>query len=110
MGEQISIFDIIESEEELDEIGLPDFHYLTEEQIVNIVADAIGIPFKRIDFGYQAHYNNSVLDVHLSHYTCDDQEGEPFISCDFYNKKKHYGAGVPCDSLEDAIAFFKKYK
>lgn len=74
--EQITIFDFVAPE-------IPDFHNLTEEQIVNVIADAVGLDFKKRDFGrfvaYEAAYKNSVIDVYVSHYTCYDREGEPFI-------------------------------
>lgn len=105
--EQITIFDFVAPE-------IPDFHNLTEEQIVNVIADAVGLDFKKRDFGrfvaYEAAYKNSVIDVYVSHYTCYDREGEPFISCGFWNKKMLSGASIPADSLQEAIQFFKKHK
>ena len=105
--DQVSIFDIMEVE-------FPDFRTLEEAEVVDIIGRSIGVSFDKVDLGrfieYRAEYKNSVIDVHVSHYTCYDREGESFISCSFWNKKQMSGAGVPCDSLDEAIEFFKKYR
>lgn len=102
---QMTIFDFVKVED-------PDFHDMTEEEVVDYIGQRIGLEFKKYDLGrfieYRSVYKNSTIDIHISHYTCHDREGEAFIACSFWNKKQMSGAGIPADSIEEAIAFFKK--
>lgn len=52
------------------------------------------------------------INIHISHYTCPDREGQEFISCGYDHHKGEdlHGHGSPCDSLEDVFKFMDYIK
>lgn len=99
--DQMTIFEVIP-------VAETDFRDLTEEEIVRAIENSTGLVFKYnkiLGNGfYEAIVGTKEYEVHLSRYT---QTNEPFISCSYWNKKILGGCSVPCDSLSDAIEFFK---
>lgn len=100
--EQVTIFDVIPVPE-------LDFRDLTIEEIAREIANATGLVFKqsRNSDTLVAIEGPKEFDIHLSRYTLNN---EPFISCSYWNKKKLEGCGFPCDSLNEAIQFFRERK
>lgn len=107
--DQITIFEIIEPNAE------PDFTQMTLKQIAEHIGERTGlhfIPDTRFhgEFNeYIAYYTNTLFfTVRLDNYmTGDERQGKPFISVEYECKKTHSGGGSPCDSLQEAISFFK---
>lgn len=107
--EQITIFEIVEPSTE------PDFTQMTLKQIADHISERTGlhfIPDTRFhgEFNeYIAYYTNTLFfTVGISHYmTGDERQGKPFISVGYECKKTRSGGGRPCDSLQEAISFFK---
>ncbi|MBR6984121.1 MAG: hypothetical protein IKH75_11480 [Ruminococcus sp.] len=107
--DQITIFEIIEPNTE------PDFMQMTLKQIAEHIGERTGlhfIPDTRFhgEFNeYIAYYTNTLFfTVGLDNYmTGDERQGKPFISVEYECKKTHSGSGSPCDSLQEAISFFK---
>lgn len=99
---QMTIFDMVSVDE-------TDFRFLTIEDIVSRIENATGLVFERVGDTdvYKAKVKYKEFDVHLSRYVFNN---EPFISCGYWNKKELEGCGYPCDSLSDAIQFFRKRK
>jgi len=61
---------------------------------------------------YIAYYTSKVFfTIGISHYTTlDERHGKPFLSVGYENRHNGYsGSGRPCDSLEEAIGYFKSY-
>lgn len=52
------------------------------------------------------------INIHISHYTAKDREGQEFISCGYDHHKGEdlHGHGSPCDTLEDVFRFFDYIK
>jgi len=98
--EQLSIFDFIKPETTTRDLDL-----MTEADMVEAVKAATGINFVYCDplWGYVAKIGKFKYDVHFSNYSIDDHRR--FISCGYGNNMG--GAGSPCDSLEEAVQFFK---
>lgn len=107
--DQITIFEIIEPNTE------PDFTQMTLKQIADHISERTGlhfIPDTRFhgEFNeYIAYYTSTLFfTVGISHYmTGDERQGKPFISVEYECKKTRSGGGRPCDSLQEAISFFK---
>lgn len=107
--DQITIFEIIEPNAE------PDFTQMTLKQIADHIGERTGlhfIPDTRFhgEFNeYIAYYTNTLFfTVGLDNYmTGDERHGKPFISVEYECKETHSGGGSPCDSLQEAISFFK---
>ena len=98
---QISIFDFINVE--LEE--------LPEEDMVARIGSAIGVVFQKDKFfdDYRAKVGRSVLSVEYQRYdTLDEKNGMRFIGCGV--QERNCGAGSPCDSVQEAIAWFMKRK
>lgn len=93
-----------------------DFHNMTEAEMVDYVGKAIGLTFTYNDFfeRYEVKVKGIkkrfVLDIHYDHYSTswksDDANGGLFISVGY--DYSHGGGGSPCDSLEEAIDYFKR--
>lgn len=98
---QLSIFDFIE-----DPTTATALDNMSEPDMVEAVKQATGIDFKYRDdlWGYVAKIKDIQYTVHFSNYTMLDNN-DRFISCGYGNNKG--GAASPCDSLEEAVQFFK---
>ena len=101
MEGQLSIFDFLDDDPA--EMSLDD---LPEEEMVKIVGNSIGVNFTyRDDFwGYEAKYKKLKFELHYSNYRLSDNTAR-FISAG-YNYSKG-GAGSPCDSIQEAVNFFR---
>lgn len=99
--EQLTIFDYIEPE-----IPKTDLDDLPETDMVEALRAATGISFVYRDplWGYEATIGKFKYSVHYSNYSIDDHRR--FISCGYGNNMG--GAASPCDSLDEAIEWFKK--
>lgn len=97
---QMNIFDFLTPLE----IPLDD---LPEDEMVKMIAEATGLDFKYIDdfWGWQFKKQNVTFSVHYSNYNMTDSTAR-FISTGFDTLKQ--GVGSPCDSIEEAIRFFKR--
>lgn len=109
---QMTIFDYLEEE------PAPDFKTMTDEAIAEYIGQKLGVRFQwsqifeeytaKVPGSYRGKRVNMMLSVHTSTYNLKDdaKNGQHFISCDIsYNGG---GAGSPCDSLEEAVRFFRK--
>ena len=111
--DQMTIYDLLPDEPR------PDFHTMTEEQVANYLSDVLGVTFTWNDHleEYTAHLNTQnygkfFLEFHLSKYNTkasvsSEKNGKTFLSCGAI--WTHGGSGSPCDSLEEAIKFYKRY-
>lgn len=99
--DQITIYDLLE-----DDPIVSDFLGMTIEEIAGYIGEKIGLTFEYNSFfdEYQARYKGIIFDLNLSTYSAT---GIPFISVGYENKKEHSGGGRPCDSIEEAIRYFK---
>jgi hypothetical protein len=88
---------------------------MTEEQVANYLSDVLGVTFTWNDHleEYTAHLNTQnygkfFLEFHLSKYSSTgEKNGKTFLSCGAIWTCG--GSGSPCDSLEEAIKFYKRY-
>lgn len=85
---------------------------ISEEEMVQRVGEAVGVVFTWNDFlkEYQAKIKGYTLSVEYDRYIVDDEtgKGRRFIGVGFM--KKNEGAAGPCDSIDEAIKWFKKRK
>jgi len=98
--EQMSIFDFMEIEK------TSDLDAMSEADMVQAVKEATGIDFKFKDdlWGYVANIGKVQFEVKYSNYSIDDHRR--FISVGYGTKTS--GVSGPCDSLQEAIQFFKR--
>ena len=91
---QMSLFDNLET--------------LPEEDMAARIGDALGIKFTYRDafWGWEYKKKNTVLRIEYARYSIDDHRKH--IGCSINHKTS--GAAVPCDSVEEAIEWFKKYR
>ena len=102
---QLTIFDILKPEN-------VDIDSLPESDMVQKVSDAIGISFTYNSWfdEYMAKLKKQKLELSLcySTYTATDRIGQRFISVGYSTKQgDHAGGGRPCDTIEEAIKYFK---
>jgi len=107
---QLTIFDVIEPE-------CQDWHDMSLKEIAAYIGNKAGLNFIP-DTRYYGEFNEYIayytskafFTIGISHYTTlDDRHGKPFLSVGYENKKDQSGSGRPCDSLEEAIGYFKSY-
>ena len=102
---QLSIFDMLTPDAtELDK--------MTEADMVQKISNAIGISFyySHVFNEYIAKLPKQKLELSLcySTYTATDRIGRRFISVGYSTKRgDHAGGGRPCDTIEEAIKYFK---
>ena len=107
MDGQLSIFDIMPKEDDVDR----DLETLPEDEMITLIKTHTGLPFEvdniQIDKNtlYSCKRKGLKFSVHYSRFTIEPYS--KFISCGYSYKTG--GVGAPCDSLEKAIAFFVKY-
>lgn len=107
--DQMTIYDLLPDEPR------PDFHTMTEEQVANYLSDVLGVTFTWNDHleEYTArlntpNYGKFFLEFYLSKYSSTgEKNGKTFLSCGAI--WTHGGSWSPCDSLEEAIKFYKRY-
>ncbi len=100
VNEQLSIFDYIDSE-------YPDIHDINEEDMVKIIGREIGASFTydtRLGEWF-ARIGKLKLTLEYSYYNLKDNH-DLFISCGYSYRTS--GGGAPRDTIQDAIAWFKK--
>lgn len=99
---QMSIFDFLEpAGSALDD--------LPESEMVRQIADATGLDFRFIDgfWGWKAEVKKVSFYVHYSNYNMDGIN-DRYIGVGWHTTTQ--GASGPCDSLQEAIEFFKAAK
>lgn len=104
--DQMTIFDL------LDEGQEKDFRTMNIEEIADYIGRKIGAKFV---YGhditeYAATKDKVYMTVEIDHYeTNDERHGQPFIGVSYQllNDPGHAGGGAPCDSLEEAVNYFK---
>lgn len=98
---QMTIFDFLEAPGELDTIP--------EEDMVEQIGAAIGAAFTYNSFfdEYQAKIGKITLTLEYNNYFEEVDNGARFISCGIGTQ--HEGTGSPCDSISDAIEFFRTH-
>lgn len=108
MKGQMSIFDFLPQQAEH-----PDFHNMTEAEMVDYVGKVLGVKFKRNDF--LNHYEYMVnkkrkfrLELEYGHYWTEDHRNGALYVGVGYNYT-HGGGGCPCDSLESAINYLRMH-
>ena len=109
MGYQLSFFDLP------GVINYPDWHNMTIEQISMLIGEQLGIRFSP-DTRFNGEFNEFIAykskkefyTIGIDHSeTCDERSGQAFIGVDYDNGIKHLGCSKPCDSIEEAIEFFR---
>ena len=100
MDGQLSIFDFLAPKE----TSLDD---LPESEMVKAISDATGIKFKYRDsfWGWQAKIKGVTYSVQYDNYWLDDNKRR-FIGADWNTTTQ--GASRPCDSIQEAISFFRR--
>lgn len=102
MDGQMDIFDYLKPS---DKVSLED---MPEEEMVRRVGTAVGLDFKydKVLEDWRCKVKDVTFDIHFSRISV-----EPFtryISCGWSRKTE--GCGSPCDSIRQAVEFFKKGK
>lgn len=99
---QMSIFDFLEP------VGST-LDNLPESEMVKAISDATGINFKYRDsfWGWQAKIKGVTFSVQYDNYRLEDNKRR-FIGADWNTTIQ--GAASPCDSIQEAIEFFKAAK
>lgn len=100
MDGQMTIWDWIKPD-------YPDFKSLSHDEVVGIISDATGIPFKFRDsfWGWQAKIGRIRYELEFSTYMGTDK---PFISCGY--DIGNGGGGAPCDNIQEAVDWFNDKK
>ena len=86
-----------------------DLDALSEEEMVERISDATGLMFIYNDYleRYEARLSkHDKFSVRFDNYAESVKGGARFIGCDY--DYHNGGCGQPCDSLDEAIKFFKK--
>lgn len=102
MNGQMSIFDFLKpAERTLDDIP--------ESEMVWQIANATGLDFRFVNdfWGWQAKVKKVTFSVQYDNYHMDDNKRR-FIGADWNTTAQ--GSSRPCDSLQEAIEFFKAAK
>ncbi len=106
--EQMTLFDIM-APEDID----TDIENMTTAAAARLIGEALGVSFKPTDYEteHEARPSKKLkLTVHMCRYSmCTDDEagqGKAFIGVGFSYGTS--GGGAPCDSIESAIAYFRK--
>lgn len=104
MIDQITIFDML-LKDDLEK----DINDLTEREMADIIGKTIGVEFKYDEYQkqYVAQIGRLTFTVHYSNYKIDDFRR--FISSG-WNWKMIEGAGIPADSMKEAVDFFNSAK
>lgn len=102
---QMSIFDL------MDRIVLED---MSEEEMIAEVMRSTGLEFKLQEYpGYKTTIHEYECKYKGAKFTCNYSkyfdDGARFISCGYSRRKNYEGAGSPCDSIDEAVDFFKFY-
>ena len=97
---QLSLWDIVPPNNQ-------DFQLISHDETVRLISEAVGLDFKyRDDFwGYEAKKGKVRMSIEFSHYRGINND-KPYIGCDINTNTA--GCSSPCDSIEEAIQFFKK--
>lgn len=98
---QMSIFDFLKPDAR-------DIDKLPENEMVSVISNATGIPFKWSDGSgeYQAKIGKCNYRVRYGNYNLPDDKAR-YISCGYSMQTGDMrGAGAPCNSLDGAIKFF----
>ena len=79
---------------------------LPESEMVKMITDATGLKFRFIDsfWGWQVKERGVLFSVQYDNYLVDDKRR--FIGADW--NANHQGQCSPCDSVQEAIDFFRK--
>lgn len=109
---QLTIFDVIEPE-------CQDWHDMSLKEIASYIGNKAGLNFIP-DTRYHGEFNEYIayytskafFTIGISHYTTlDDRHDKPFISVEYENRHNGFtGSGRPCDTLDEAINYFKSIK
>ena len=108
MGYQLTIFDVLTERS-------PEWTEMTLKQIASYVSEHTGLNFIP-DTRYHGDFNIYIA-YHTSKYfftlgistylELDGIAGSPFISVGYENKQELSGGAAPCDTLEDAVEWFR---
>ena len=108
MSYQMTIFDILnETKPEWTDMSLKQIAaYISDQTGLNFIPDT---RFHRAFDGYIAYYTSKLFfKLGLGRYrTNDERHNQPFISVGYDDKKDLSGGGAPCDTLEEAIEYFR---
>lgn len=87
-----------------------DINAISEEEAVRLIGGAVGLNFinRGFPFGWVAGDKKLSFSVHYSNYSIGDKRR--FIACgyDYHKNGDIGGSGRPCDTIEEAIVFFRK--
>lgn len=102
--QQMTVWDLLPPER-LEDIPEPD--------MVKRIGNAIGVTFRRNAFmEYEAKIRKLILTVEYDRYfaSCESDEatGDLFVGVGIEDKRNHRGMGAPCDSINEAIEWFRK--
>lgn len=109
MSYQMSIFELLETPKapEWQEMSLKELAaYVSKETGLNFIPDT---RFHGEFNEYIAYRTNRFFfTLGIDRYAVNDYlNGEAFISVGYEDKQNQAGGGAPCDTLEDAIEWFK---
>ena len=106
---QVSIFDACQLS--LFEIPMGDKFPSSEAEMVKIISKKTGLKFEYVDalWGWVAKTKYCKFTLKYRNYNMTDNHNR-FISCgyDYHKGKSMGGSGGPCDSIDDAVRFFKR--
>ena len=108
---QITIYDLLPDEPR------PNFRAMNEDQVASYIGEVLGVNFLWNETleEYTAtikktEHGKFFLEFHFSKYSLmsdNPKNGQVFLSCGAVWSDG--GSGRPCDSLEEAIKFYKNY-
>lgn len=87
---------------------------MTEQEAVERVGKALGLTFKHNDFleQWESKVGCVTLDASYDRYSTvgdmENADGGLFLAVGYSNRKTKAGAGAPTDTLEEAIAWFRR--
>ena len=106
---QVSIFDACQLS--LFDAPMRDKFPSSEAEMVEMISKRVGLKFEYVDelWGWVAKTKYCRFTLHYSNYKLDDKH-DRFISCgyDYHKGKSLGGSGSPCDSIDEAVRFFKR--
>ncbi len=105
MDGQISIFDWMP--EAVPAVAFPNINDITEETAVRMVGNEIGVEFvyNELFHHWEAKVGKMKLDLEYSRFNLDNNH-DLFLGAGYMFGSG--GGGRPCDSIEDAVKYFRK--
>ena len=85
---------------------------ITEEEAAGYIGEALGLEFSHKTLGdfeyWEAKKGPFKLGVKYDNFFPGINGGRRFIGCDIENKRIHAGGSAPLDTIDEAVAYFRK--